>query len=317
MEIKAELMKRGVRDLGGKKKILIIRLQKAMEERNESQDAGPCQLGDRCQQCTKYEDIIDNLLKEIQQLKSRPEEVEVEAALKKASATSAVPKKNYRQALVGTSEVGIKVVEGGKEVEEQKEVEEGKEVEEQKEVEGGKEVDERKEIEGGKKVLVLGDSIVKYIGENISDRVEVRAYPGIRIQRMKTVIEKIDPVSEKLNGLIIHVGTNDVSNRNVMGKIRFVREMEDLVRLAIDRFGANRVVVSGLLYRADIKSEVVDTFNFFLLRMCERVGVCFVEGNCWLDGSVLARDGLHLNRWGSKLLGALLGRVGENLIDRL
>jgi hypothetical protein len=182
---------------------------------------------------------------------------------------------------------------------------------------GNKEVVGGKVIVGDKEVLIIGDSIVKHIRENVRDRVEVRAYPGIRIQSMKGVINKLNPDSVKERGLIIHVGTNDVSERNRMGKIRFVREMEDLVRIAIDRFGASRVAVSGLLYRADMMTEVIDTFNFFLLRMCERVGVCFVDGNCWLEGYVLARDGLHLNRWGSKQLGTLLGRVGENLITRL
>ncbi|KAG8294648.1 hypothetical protein J6590_098619 [Homalodisca vitripennis] len=43
--------------------------------------------------------------------------------------------------------------------------------------------------------------------------------------------------------------------------------------------------------------------------MCNNFGVMFVEANCWVKKQHLARDGRHLNRKGSHLLGTLFSEV--------
>jgi hypothetical protein len=118
------------------------------------------------------------------------------------------------------------------------------------------------------------------------------------------------------DGILLHVGTNDVSGRGGWSKVKLVRETEELVKEAIVKFGVGRVALSGILYRNDMDSSLVDGMNDFLCRLCERLGVVFVEGNRWMMEEEKARDGVHLTKRSAKVLGELLERVGDSMFRR-
>lgn len=178
-----------------------------------------------------------------------------------------------------------------------------------------KRVSEGKNIKVGlNQIIVLGDSLVRGVGGVAGGKLDVRVHPGIGVSRMKDVLSNV--TASKSKGIILHVGTNDVTGRERWGKTRLVREMEDLVASAVNKFGARKVAVSGLLYRGDLGRRAIDDMNLFLLRLCERQGVLFVEGNSWLTGEACYRDHVHLSEDGVGVFGELLGRVGARLLDR-
>jgi hypothetical protein len=65
---------------------------------------------------------------------------------------------------------------------------------------------------GGEKCLVLGDSIVRNVGGEISD-MRVECFPGIRSDQLRKVVEN-RPIEKRDLGnpdtVVIHVGTNDI-----------------------------------------------------------------------------------------------------------
>ena len=130
---------------------------------------------------------------------------------------------------------------------------------------------------------------------------------------MKDVVGSIEINNGAENGIILHVGTNDVSGRRGWSRVRLVRETEELVKVAITKFGVGRVALSGILYRSDMERAYIDGMNEYLCRMCERLGIVFVEGNRWLMWEALARDGIHLTNQSAKVFGELLARVGESI----
>lgn len=167
--------------------------------------------------------------------------------------------------------------------------------------------------EGLRGVMLLGDSLVRGVGVQAGGKLEVRVLPGIGVSRMKKVLEEVSEEDAAGKGVIIHVGTNDVSGRDGWGKVKLVHEMEKVVTVAREKFGVGRVVVSGILYRRDMRKSVVDGMNDFLGRMCERMNVCFLEANYWLQGEGLGRDGLHLSSAGQRVFGELMERVGAKV----
>ena len=175
--------------------------------------------------------------------------------------------------------------------------------------------EKKSQLKKEQKVMVLGDSLVRELGGRASVELEVRAYPGIGVGRMKRVLEKVSEKEAEGRGVILHVGSNDIIGKDGWGRTRLTWEMEGLVQIAVKKFGVGKVVVSGLLYRRGVECRVVDGMNKFLSNMCQINNVCFLEGNSWLSGGwVQGREGVDLSQVGSKAFGYLLCRVGKRIV---
>jgi len=156
------------------------------------------------------------------------------------------------------------------------------------------------------KCLVLGDSIVRNVGAEKSD-MRVECFPGIRSDQLRRVIQNRDLGCT--DAVVIHVGTNDVrSARNldyVMG------EVYDLVNTAKTKFQGSRLIVSGVLRNRGVSWRRVGAANDRLEWVAGTLGATFVGPNSWIRDGDFARDGLHLNRSGTRQLGELYSRVCE------
>lgn len=156
-----------------------------------------------------------------------------------------------------------------------------------------------------KKVIVLGDSLLKYSGEICRSKgYDVQCYPGIKTEELKIQIENMDIKRRKPDIVALHVGTNNI-RYGVMAE-EIMGEAMDLVNHIQTESPETKIVISGILERDDCSSARIKRINGELDWLCERKGCLMVDGNCWINKWDRARDGVHLNRRGSFKLGNLL-----------
>jgi len=156
----------------------------------------------------------------------------------------------------------------------------------------------------GDRCLVLGDSIVRTVGDDKPD-MRVEGFPGIRTDQLRRVMENRDLGSA--DTVIIHVGTNDV--RRYRNLDYMLGEVYDLVTTAKETFQGSRLVLSGVLRSEKMKWQRVGAANDRLEWVASRLGATFVDSNSWIRDADFGRDGLHLNRNGTRQLGDLYSRI--------
>jgi hypothetical protein len=151
---------------------------------------------------------------------------------------------------------------------------------------------------GGAKCLVLGDSIVRNVGED-KTIMRVECFPGIRADQLRRVLE--NRILGCSDTVVIHVGTNDVSrSRNldyVMG------DVYDLMNTVKAKFLGSKLVLSGVLRRKGVSWQRVGVINDRLEWVAGNLGPTFVDPNSWIRNGSFSRDGLHLDRDGTRQLG--------------
>jgi hypothetical protein len=123
----------------------------------------------------------------------------------------------------------------------------------------GQDVSKRDTVQvkpGGAKCLVLGDSIVRNVGED-KTIMRVECFPGIRADQLCRVLENRNFGCS--DTVVIHVGTNDVvRSRNldyVMG------DVYDLMNTVKKKFPGSKLVLSGVLRRKGVSWQRVGATN--------------------------------------------------------
>ena len=129
------------------------------------------------------------------------------------------------------------------------------------------------------KIMVVGDSLVKHLRrEELSSKnnnVKVVTHPGSTTEEM---LDYIKPIARrKSNTLIIHTGTNDLTNGvNTMKKVRklvkVVREIDESEKIEI---GFSNVIYLKGKDLEDERNEV----NVKLKKYCEGKGFVFIEND--------------------------------------
>ena len=161
------------------------------------------------------------------------------------------------------------------------------------------------------KCLVLGDSIIRNVGEENSD-MRVKCFPGIKSEQLRRVID-----NRNLGGgdaVILHVGTNDV--RSYMNLDYFMGEVYNLVTTTKTKFPDARLIISGVLRSRGVSWRRVGVANDRLEWVAGALGATFVDPNSWIGDEDFGRDGLHLNRKGAIQLGEFYNRVYERGNER-
>ena len=170
-------------------------------------------------------------------------------------------------------------------------------------------VDNNKIKEKNKKIIIIGDSMLRYETPKFLSKnynfVNVRFHRGATTE---DIVDFIKPViKKKPDAVIIHAGTNDLTNgTNTMKQVReiakTIKEMEDSGKMGIG--------FSGIIQRVDrnFKDQIKET-NDKLKRYCEGNGFVYVD-NDNINEKSLNKSLLHLNKAGNKLF-------SKNLIDCL
>jgi hypothetical protein len=153
-----------------------------------------------------------------------------------------------------------------------------------------------------KRCVVIGDSIIKYVGQQ-KPELRVKAYPGIRIDELKCQMERREEGNPSV--IIVHVGSNDLRR-----EVDFIMgDMYDLISATRRIYSEAKIIVSGVLRRKDVHWRKIGRVNEAFEWVAERLGVEFVDPNSWMDDRDFARDGVHLNRRGVVALEELYLRM--------
>ncbi|GBN10201.1 hypothetical protein AVEN_200662-1 [Araneus ventricosus] len=154
-------------------------------------------------------------------------------------------------------------------------------------------------------VLVLGDSMIKYLSELLSQsEIEVRSFLGIRIEGLTNRLSSLSLNSYDI--ILIHVGTNN-STEDLNG---IVRKFDCLFDTILALNPKIKVLISGVIprrpnrFRHDFgindtfwheHNKRIEVINSELKKLSVSRGYIFLKGNpgCWRG--CFGRDGLHLN----------------------
>lgn len=161
-------------------------------------------------------------------------------------------------------------------------------------------------------INVVGDSMVRYLGQNLSTKVrKLECLPGAGIGRVCERLENvIDDFGDKPT-VVLSAGSNDV------GKLTSV-ELRKLYREALDKIRkkGGTPIACSILPRRGVRREWLSRaigFNCWLEKLCKELTVPFIDNWSLYYGndSMYARDGVHLSRKGVGMLGRLVDRVVE------
>ena len=140
--------------------------------------------------------------------------------------------------------------------------------------------------------MILGDSMVKGLNEyslSKTQNVKVRSFSG---HTTEDGLDNVQPaVQRKLNAIIIHVGTNDVTRE--INKIKNIRK---IVKSIKDCSQNMQALLSGIISREDGNhNDKISEINIRMALFSKGQGLIFINNN-GIDGACLNRGRLHLNK---------------------
>lgn len=110
--------------------------------------------------------------------------------------------------------------------------------------------------------------------------------------------------------MFLHVGSNDVKRSRTPDDVaKGVGEAIESIR---KKFSNATLVVSGIIHRRDIPCSRISAINTAIESVCKSKSCKFVNANTVLCDYDLARDGLHLNRKGSRIFSDFLISCAKN-----
>lgn len=158
-----------------------------------------------------------------------------------------------------------------------------------------------------KTVVILGDSIVKYVqGRNLSTKVRsvVKSFPGARVDHM---FHYMKPSLElKPDEIILHVGTNDLKNSS---PDYIAQRIVDLGHSIVGESPTTKVTISSLTVRTDnnLLNDKAIQVNSYLSTYARQYDWPILS-NSNITTSHLNASGLHLNIKGTNILSSNLSK---------
>ena len=149
-----------------------------------------------------------------------------------------------------------------------------------------------------KDVIVVGDSMLNNIncrGLSKSKKVEVLNFSGAT---SADIADKMDDIlEEKPKSVIVHVGTNDLTN-----DINLLNNVKKIVKKTKKKSPSTKLCFSDIIVRKDKKNlekPRADT-NSRLKNFCKQKNLGFIENSNLKDNHLAAKK-LHLNRKGDSI----------------
>ncbi|CAH1259360.1 Hypp2262 [Branchiostoma lanceolatum] len=155
-----------------------------------------------------------------------------------------------------------------------------------------------------KKVLLIGDSNLKYVNTRGLQDTIVMTRPG---RRLKDISQELDTTDlQSYSHVVVHAGTNDLTEREDEHDIANIgKEAERLCTIVKDKHPRVKLALSGICPRADraLPAAKVAPANAALRRVADERRVLYVDNegsfqyrNGQLDESLYDRDRLHISR---------------------
>ena len=173
----------------------------------------------------------------------------------------------------------------------------------EKEEKKDKPLDKEKEAEK-KAIYIIGDSIIKELkGYELAKfikyrkKVKIRSHPSGEISCLN---DHIQPIlrSHDTEHVVLHIGTNDLKYEKT--PVQICHEIIDLATK--DRDKNIKVSISGIVQRNDGLNEKVLLVNDVLKKICESVGIEYINNVNIRPDVHLNRSNLHLNKKGNNIL---------------
>lgn len=148
--------------------------------------------------------------------------------------------------------------------------------------------------------LIIGDSIVRFVSVK---GCETRCFPGTKVDDMNTMIPRI-LAEEGHESLVVHIGANDIrAAASEQIKEDFNRLMDTLWETG------KTIAISGPLpcfNRGDMKYSRLRQLHSWLKERCWYWNIPYIDNFTFFSNryDLFNRDGVHLNRFGAKLLSA-------------
>ena len=100
--------------------------------------------------------------------------------------------------------------------------------------------------------------------------------------------------------LIVHVGTNDIRDKQTNAIVNGILEIEEIIK---KESPTTNVVISELIHRTDKAefSQKVDKVNEMLAKACQRRNLNYIKHKNIQDKHLNAY-GLHLNKFGTGIM---------------
>jgi hypothetical protein len=149
---------------------------------------------------------------------------------------------------------------------------------------------------------IIGDSIVKGIGQYMRENVCAVSYPGAQIENLNHVISNFSESPDEISSIVLHIGSNDL--QAPIDEI--VKSMRKLLLATLFKFPSSNIILSGPLLRTGVSMHKIMALNQKLFYLCGNIGVHFVDCNFLIDSSGLSKGGVHLNEKGKQLLSNVL-----------
>ena len=154
-----------------------------------------------------------------------------------------------------------------------------------------------------KRVMVVGDSIVKFVLDHklssVEAKVTVHPQSGSTVEDLEDYIKPI--IRKKPDEIILHVGTNDLASQQ--GAVEIAGNIASLGK-TVSRAGI-KVTISSITARnrkhEDHLKDKLTRVNDSLKRIASENRFGFID-NSNIDPSCLNRSYLHLNPTGTKKL---------------
>ena len=148
-------------------------------------------------------------------------------------------------------------------------------------------------------ITIIGDSIVNGLDSTSFDKkfnVKIKPYGGSTTEDM---VDHIKPaVRKRPDHLILHVGTNDITN-----SIDTLKHLKSICTFIKDHSSQTKISLSSVLFRADKKGidKKVKILNKKLSTFCNENNLKFVDNRVIVNGH-LSKKKLHLNQNGRSVL---------------
>ncbi|KAG8280323.1 hypothetical protein J6590_084434 [Homalodisca vitripennis] len=114
--------------------------------------------------------------------------------------------------------------------------------------------------------------------------------------------------------VFIHAGTNDLSNSKCPDEV--MGAVNNLIKCTKNKFPQAKIIINSITPRRDIWSTILYRANQNIRWLCKTSGVVFLDLDKYITNRHIARDGVHLNRRGTKMLDRVLAHVAS-LCDKI
>ena len=157
----------------------------------------------------------------------------------------------------------------------------------------------------GSTTLIIGDSMLREFTESSVSNAKVKCVSGATV---KDICDEINEMSDELSNfenIIVHSGTNDVSNGTNIQAV--ADSMEAIVTKVMVKSPTSNVYISAICPRS-CKTKEVKEYNQILKDLSDRLTCGFIDIGpkvTYQDGSIDASkysDSIHLNSNGTQIL---------------